>query len=64
MNKLGVYSSDPRIPYFADPRADQLNIELQGDRMAAELEIRKRNHSRPMPYLLQLPSMIPNSISI
>jgi arachidonate 15-lipoxygenase len=32
--------------------------------MAAELEIRKRNKTRPMPYLMQLPSMIPNSISI
>jgi arachidonate 15-lipoxygenase len=61
---LGVYSADPRNPYFADPRADDLTIELQSALMAAELEIRKRNKTRPMPYLMQLPSMIPNSISI
>ena len=31
---------------------------------AAEAEIRRRNRSRPLPYENQLPSMIPNSISI
>ncbi len=61
---LGFYSTDPRKPYFADPRVDELAIALQGDLTVAELEIRTRNRSRPMPYLMQLPSMIPNSISI
>jgi hypothetical protein len=31
---------------------------------AIEAEIRKRNRTRPLPYENQLPSMIPNSISI
>ena len=61
---LGVYNTDPRKPYFVDPRADELVVELQSELMIAELEIRARNKSRPIPYLMQLPSMIPNSISI
>jgi hypothetical protein len=30
----------------------------------AEIEIRKRNASRPMEYPFQIPSLMPNSISI
>jgi arachidonate 15-lipoxygenase len=61
---LGVYSTNPRTPYFADPRVDDLVADLQGALAVAEITIRKRNRSRPIPYLFQLPSMIPNSISI
>ena len=61
---LGVYSTDPRTPYFADPRVADLVADFQGDLATAEIEIRKRNRTRLIPYVYQLPSMIPNSISI
>ncbi len=61
---LGVYSLDPRVPYFVDDRVNDLVANLQGELAMAEIEIRKRNRSRPIPYMCQLPSMIPNSISI
>lgn len=61
---LGVYDTDPRTPYFADPRVGDIVADLQGDLALAEIAIRKRNRSRPIPYLFQLPSMVPNSISV
>jgi arachidonate 15-lipoxygenase len=61
---LGVYNTDPRTPYFADPRVNDIVADFQGDLAIAEITIRKRNRSRPVPYMFQLPSMIPNGISI
>lgn len=61
---LGVYTHNPREPYFADLRAEQANLELQSRLLEIELEIRRRNRSRPIPYQFQMPSRVPNSISI
>jgi arachidonate 15-lipoxygenase len=61
---FGTYSDNPRRPYFADPRAEAANVDFRMALAAIEAEIRKRNRTRPLPYENQLPSMIPNSISI
>lgn len=63
-DSFGVYSDNPRRPYFAEERAEAAAIEFRLALAAAEAEIRKRNRSRPLAYESQLPSMIPNSISI
>ena len=61
---FGQYSSNPRIPYFTDPKVSELALDFQEDLAEIEKTIRQRNRARPMPYQCQLPSMIPNSISI
>lgn len=61
---FGHYSDNPRRPYFAEPRAEAAATDFRMALAAAEAEIRRRNRSRPLPYENQLPSMIPNSISI
>jgi arachidonate 15-lipoxygenase len=61
---FGVYSDNPRRPYFADQKAEAASIDFRLALARIEAEIRKRNESRPLPYENQLPSMIPNSISI
>jgi arachidonate 15-lipoxygenase len=61
---FGHYEQNPRTPYFTDPRVQPLVADLQDELALAEIEIRKRNQARPMPYPFQLPSQIPNSISI
>jgi arachidonate 15-lipoxygenase len=61
---LGQYSRNSRLAYFKDSRIAPIVKQFQQDLLAAELMIRERNHRRPLPYLQQLPSMIPNSISI
>jgi len=61
---FGTYESDPRTPYFTDPRVQPINTRLKAALALAEIEIRKRNETRPMEYPLQIPSQIPNSISI
>ena len=61
---FGHYEDNPRTPYFTDPRVAPLVADLHDDLALAEIEIRKRNRSRPMAYEFQLPSRIPNSISI
>lgn len=61
---FGVYSDNPRRPYFMDERSEAAAIDFRLALAAAEAEIRKRNRSRPLAYENQLPSMIPNSISI
>lgn len=61
---FGTYESNPRKPYFQDPRVWPLNENFKQALALAEIEIRKRNASRPMEYPFQLPSQIPNSISI
>jgi arachidonate 15-lipoxygenase len=61
---FGQYSSNPRIPYFTDPKISEFALDFQEELAEIEKTIRQRNRSRPMPYQCQLPSMIPNSISI
>ena len=61
---FGQYSSNPRIPYFTDPKVSEFVLDFQEDLAGIEKAIRQRNRGRPMPYQCQLPSMIPNSISI
>ncbi|MCB1178104.1 MAG: hypothetical protein KDK36_11035, partial [Leptospiraceae bacterium] len=61
---FGHYNSDPRVPYFNDPRVSEIVLDFQEELAEIEATIRKRNKERPMPYLFQVPSMIPNSISI
>jgi len=61
---FGHYESNPRAPYFTDPRIRPLVADFQEQLALIEIEIRRRNKTRPMPYPFQLPSMIPNSISI
>jgi arachidonate 15-lipoxygenase len=61
---FGRYEHNPRDPYFTDPRVQPLVADLQDALALIEIEIRRRNGTRPMPYPFQLPSQIPNSISI
>jgi arachidonate 15-lipoxygenase len=61
---FGHFEHNPRDPYFTDPRVQPLVADLQDELALIEIEIRKRNQTRPMPYPFQLPSQIPNSISI
>ncbi len=61
---FGRYEHNPRDPYFTDPRVQPIVADLQDALALAEIEIRRRNARRPMPYPFQLPSHIPNSISI
>lgn len=63
-DKLGHYSDDPRKSYFEDPQVSPLVTEFQMKLNQIELTIHQRNKSRPFPYPFQLPSMVPNSISI
>lgn len=61
---LGHYASNPQYPHFAD-RASQKALEaFQAALAQAEISIHRRNLDRPVPYLFQLPSRVPNSISI
>ncbi len=61
---FGYYSSNPRVPYFQDPGSQKAVKAFQERLALIEMEIDKRNAARPMPYPFQLPSQIPNSISI
>ena len=61
---FGHYSEDPKIPYFKDRRLTYALSEFQDELADIEVKIRKRNKARPMEYPFQLPSLIPNSISI
>jgi arachidonate 15-lipoxygenase len=61
---FGHYSDNPRRPYFVDERSENAAIDFRLALAAAEAEIRQRNRSRPFAYENQLPSLIPNSISI
>lgn len=61
---FGRYEDNPRNPYFTDPRVQDAVADFQDALALIEIEIRKRNKSRAMPYPFQLPSQIPNSISI
>ena len=61
---LGHYSKNPRDPYFKDERVHEACEEFKADLARAEAEIRSKNKNRPIPYVFQLPSQVPNSISI
>ncbi|EDM77430.1 Arachidonate 15-lipoxygenase precursor (15-LOX) [Plesiocystis pacifica SIR-1] len=60
---FGVYSPNPRKPYFLDPAARALVGEFRYELAQIERTIHERNLHRPYPYQLQLPSRMPNSIS-
>ncbi|WP_213959786.1 lipoxygenase family protein [Variovorax sp. dw_954] len=61
---LGHYASNPQHPHFADRHAQKALEAFQATLAQAEVTIRQRNLERPIPYLFQLPSRVPNSISI
>jgi arachidonate 15-lipoxygenase len=61
---FGRYEHNARDPYFTDLRVQPLVADLQAELSSIETGIRQRNQARPMPYPFQLPSLIPNSISI
>jgi arachidonate 15-lipoxygenase len=61
---FGHYDTDPRRPYFTDPRVGDLVADFKDELALIEIEVRQRNRLRPMPYEFQLPSRIPNSISV
>lgn len=63
-DKLGHYDESPRTPYFTDPAVHKALASFQAKLAEAEVSIRERNQTRPMPYPFQLPSLVPNSISI
>jgi arachidonate 15-lipoxygenase len=63
-DRLGDYGGTPSMPYFKDARAQEVLADFQQELAQIEADIRQRNRKRPMPYLLQLPSMVTNSISI
>lgn len=61
---LGHYPGTPCTPYFQDARAREVLAGFQAELAQIELQIRRRNQQRIVPYPFQLPSMIPNSVSI
>ncbi|NVK21383.1 MAG: arachidonate 15-lipoxygenase [Kangiellaceae bacterium] len=61
---LGYYNQHHRYHYFADERVEPLLAKFQLTLKQIEVEITERNRQRPLAYKSQLPSMIPNSISI
>jgi arachidonate 15-lipoxygenase len=63
-DSFGHYEHNPRDPYFKDPRVAPLVADLQAELSRIETATRQRNTERPWPYPYQLPSHIPNSISI
>ncbi|WP_338845081.1 lipoxygenase family protein [Massilia sp. W12] len=61
---LGHYPGSPCTPYFQDDKARDVVAAFQAELAQIEVEIRKRNQHRVLPYVYQLPSLIPNSVSI
>lgn len=61
---LGHYASNPQYPHFAHRPAQKALEAFQAALAQAEVTIHQRNLERPIPYLFQLPSRVPNSISI
>jgi arachidonate 15-lipoxygenase len=61
---LGHYASNPQYPHFAHRPAQKALEAFQAALAQAESTIHERNLERPIPYLFQLPSRVPNSISI
>ncbi|HTU60751.1 MAG TPA: lipoxygenase family protein, partial [Polyangiales bacterium] len=63
-DRFGFYDTDASLPYFDREDVQDLLAEFQSELANIEREVRARNRVRPMPYPFQLPSKIPNSISI
>ena len=61
---LGHYAGNPQYPHFAHRPAQKALDAFQAALAQAEATIGQRNLERPIPYLFQLPSRVPNSISI
>lgn len=61
---LGHYAGNPQYPHFAHRPAQKALEAFQAALAQAEITIHQRNLERPIPYLFQLPSRVPNSISI
>jgi len=61
---LGHYASNPQYPHFAHRPAQKALEAFQAALAQAEITIHQRNLERPIPYLFQLPSRVPNSVSI
>lgn len=63
-DRLGHYSANPQFPYFDDPKLQSALDLFQSDLSRDEATIIGRNQTRPMAYPYQLPSRVPNSVSI
>jgi arachidonate 15-lipoxygenase len=63
-DRFGHYAENAQFAHFADSAVQEALENFQGELASAEMEIQGRNRRRPMPYPFQLPSRIPNSISI
>jgi arachidonate 15-lipoxygenase len=63
-DRLGHYSANPQFPYFDDPKLQTALDLFQADLSKDEATIIGRNQTRPMAYPYQLPSRVPNSVSI
>ena len=63
-DRLGYYTANPRRPYFQDTRVHPARDRFQAALATAEATIRQRNFCRPLAFEMQIPSFIPNSISI
>lgn len=63
-DRLGYYTKNPRRPYFQDKRVHAARDRFQAALATAEATIRERNFTRPMSFEMQIPSFVPNSISI
>ena len=61
---FGHYESNTRTPYLTDHKVHGAVADFHDQLALIAIEIRRRNQTRPMPYPFQLPSQIPNSISI
>ncbi|CAA0102109.1 Linoleate 9/13-lipoxygenase [BD1-7 clade bacterium] len=63
-DKLGHYKDHKDEPCFTDSRVMPIISEFQKALKTIESDIVERNRVRPYPYEFQLPSKVPNSISI
>ncbi|MGC4092891.1 MAG: lipoxygenase family protein [Polyangiaceae bacterium] len=63
-DRLGYYDQTPCDPYFSDPAVQGALSTFQTQLAQIEAEIRELNQKRALPYPYQLPSRIPNSVSI
>jgi arachidonate 15-lipoxygenase len=61
---FGHYSPNPQFAWFAERELEEALGDFQRELRSAEVAIQDRNRKRPMPYPFQLPSRVPNSISI
>lgn len=61
--RLGDYDRNIRGTWFQDPRVKAPLAQLQTDLQAVEAEIGRRNLAR-IPYIVLLPSQVPQSVNI